>query len=111
MEGAQRKGRWYAGAYEINQRRYAAGTWSYGAGSDCVAVALARERTEGEVASVKVALNSGMYKNAFTCGIPNSSEYGNLYAAALGAVAADANRGLESLGVSQRKIIRKRNRW
>ena len=67
-------------------------------GAIAFAVALARERTEGEVASVKVALNSGMYKNAFTCGIPNSSEYGNLYAAALGAVAADANRGLESLG-------------
>ncbi|MCI9341246.1 MAG: serine dehydratase subunit alpha family protein, partial [Dorea sp.] len=46
---------------------------------------------------VRVSLNSGMYKNAFTCGIPNSSNFGNLYAAALGAVAADAGKGLESL--------------
>ena len=38
-----------------------------------------------------------MYKNAFTCGIPNSDKYGNLYSAALGAVAADAKLGLESL--------------
>ena len=67
-------------------------------GAIAFAVALARKYVEGEVTAVKVSLNSGMYKNAFTCGIPNSSEYGNLYAAALGAVAADAERGLESLG-------------
>ena len=67
-------------------------------GAIAFAVALARKYVEGEVTAVKVSLNSGMYKNAFTCGIPNSSEYGNLYAAAVGAVAADAERGLESLG-------------
>lgn len=58
-------------------------------GAIAFAVAAARERTEGEVLRVEVALNSGMYKNAFTCGIPNSMQYGNLYAAALGAVAAE----------------------
>lgn len=42
-------------------------------------------------------LNSGMYKNAFTCGIPGTSEVGNYYAAALGAVAADPKKGLECL--------------
>ena len=66
-------------------------------GAIAFAVAKAKLYTEGEVKKVKVALNSGMYKNAFTCGIPNSSRYGNLYAAALGAVAAKAELGLESL--------------
>ena len=66
-------------------------------GAIAFAVAKAKQYTEGEVERVKVALNSGMYKNAFTCGIPNSSRYGNLYAAALGAVAANAELGLESL--------------
>jgi len=66
-------------------------------GAIAFAVAKAKSYTNGEVKKVKVALNSGMYKNAFTCGIPNSSRYGNLYAAALGAVAAKAELGLESL--------------
>lgn len=66
-------------------------------GAIAFAVATAREYTEGEIVKVKVSLNSGMYKNAFTCGIPNSSQFGNLYAAALGAVAAKAELGLESL--------------
>ena len=66
-------------------------------GAIAFAVASARTYTSGEITKVQVALNSGMYKNAFTCGIPNSSNFGNLYAAALGAVAADAKKGLESL--------------
>ena len=63
-------------------------------GAIAFAVATARERAEGEILKVKVALNSGMYKNAFTCGLPNSDKFGNLYAAALGAVAAKAELGL-----------------
>lgn len=66
-------------------------------GAIAYAVASAKSHVAGEVTRVHVALNSGMYKNAFTCGIPNSSRFGNLYAAALGAVAADAAKGLESL--------------
>ena len=66
-------------------------------GAIAFAVATAAKYVAGEIEKVKVALNSGMYKNAFTCGIPNSSRYGNLYAAALGAVAAKAELGLESL--------------
>ena len=66
-------------------------------GAIAFAVASARARVEGKVEKVEVALNSGMYKNAFTCGIPNSDMYGNLYAAALGAIAADEKLGLESL--------------
>lgn len=66
-------------------------------GAIAFAVASAKACVKGEILHVKVALNSGMYKNAYTCGIPNSSEFGNQYAAALGAVAADASLGLESL--------------
>ncbi|MCI9380467.1 MAG: serine dehydratase subunit alpha family protein [Dorea sp.] len=66
-------------------------------GAIAYAVASAREQVQGEIRKVHVALNSGMYKNAYTCGIPNSSRYGSLYAAALGAVAADAGKGLQSL--------------
>ncbi len=66
-------------------------------GAIAYAAAVAREHVKGEITRVHVALNSGMYKNAYTCGIPNSSNYGNLYAAALGAAAADAGKGLESL--------------
>ncbi len=66
-------------------------------GAIAFAVATAKTYVVGEVEKVTVALNSGMYKNAFTCGIPNSENYGNLYAAALGVVAAKAELGLESL--------------
>ena len=45
-------------------------------GAIAFAVAKAKQYTEGEVRNVEVLLNSGMYKNAFTCGIPNSSRYG-----------------------------------
>ena len=64
-----------------------------------IAFATARAKAEivGEVLRVDVALNSGMYKNAYTCGIPGSDAYGNLQAAALGVVAADPTKGLESL--------------
>ncbi len=61
------------------------------------AVATAREHTTGTLQEAHVVLNSGMYKNAFTCGIPNSDEVGNAHAAALGYVAADASKGLECL--------------
>lgn len=66
-------------------------------GAIAFAVAIAREHVEGEIQEVLVSLNSGMYKNAFTCGIPNSNEVGNVFAAALGAVAGNAKKGLESL--------------
>ena len=68
-------------------------------GAIAFAVASAKKYTEGKIVNVHVALNSGMYKNAFTCGIPNSERFGNYYAAALGAVAADSEKGLESLAL------------
>lgn len=66
-------------------------------GAIAFAVAKAKNYITEEIEKVKVRLNSGIYKNAFTCGIPNSDEVGNLFAAALGVVAGKADRGLESL--------------
>lgn len=66
-------------------------------GAIAFAVSMAKRYTEGDVNEVLVALNSGMYKNAFTCGIPNSQEFGNVFAAALGVVAGNPDKGLESL--------------
>lgn len=66
-------------------------------GAIAFAVAKARSYTKGDIQSVHVTLNSGMYKNAFTCGIPNSTEVGNVFAAALGAVAGNPEKGLLAL--------------
>ena len=66
-------------------------------GAIAFAVAKAREYVEGTLKDISVTLNSGMYKNAFTCGIPTSQEVGNEHAAALGYVVADAKKGLECL--------------
>lgn len=66
-------------------------------GAIAFAVAKAKSYTKGEVKKVTVSMNSGMYKNAFTCGIPGTTEVGSAFAAALGAVAADPDKGLESL--------------
>ena len=66
-------------------------------GAIAFAVSTAKQYTKGELVEVCVSLNSGMYKNAFTCGIPHSDEVGNVFAAALGYVAGDSAKGLESL--------------
>ncbi|MFV0363715.1 MAG: serine dehydratase subunit alpha family protein [Suipraeoptans sp.] len=66
-------------------------------GAIAYAAAKAREYTEGDIQSISISLNSGIYKNAFTCGIPNSTQVGNKFAAALGAIAGDASKGLEVL--------------
>ena len=66
-------------------------------GAIAYAVSKARSYISGELISVTLILNSGMYKNAYTCGIPNSRFYGNDYAAALGAVAGNPQKELESL--------------
>lgn len=54
------------------------------------AVSLSDEKPE----SVVVRVNSGIYKNAFTCGIPGTVEVGNEFSAALGVVCGDAEKGL-----------------
>ena len=66
-------------------------------GAIAFAAATARGHVKGEVRRVELRLNSGMFKNAFTCGIPGSSEVGNAHAAALGVIGADPDKGLECL--------------
>lgn len=73
-------------------------------GAIAFAVSTAREHAKGEIKAVVLRLNSGMFKNAFTCGIPGINEVGNYHAAALGAVAADPAKGLECLdGISEKE--------
>ena len=81
-------------------------------GAIAFCVAKAKSYAKGELLHLNVAMNSGMYKNAFTCGIPNSKEVGNVFAAALGYVAGNPDKGLESLAnvtpsdnVSAQKLI------
>ena len=66
-------------------------------GAIAFAASKARSYTKGEIEEVSVEMNSGMYKNAFTCGIPNSDEVGNIFSAALGVAAGNSEKGLESL--------------
>ena len=66
-------------------------------GAIAFAAAAARRRAPGPVRRIVVRLNSGMYKNAFTCGIPGSDALGPAYAAAMGAAGADPDKGLECL--------------
>lgn len=66
-------------------------------GAIAFAVAKAKTYVKGKLKLITVAMNSGMYKNAFTCGIPNSNEVGNVFSAALGYVAGDASKGLLAL--------------
>ena len=66
-------------------------------GAIAFAASKARSYTKGEIEEVSVEMNSGMYKNAFTCGIPNSDEVGNIFSAALGVSAGNPEKGLESL--------------
>ncbi len=66
-------------------------------GAIAFCVAKAKSYGKGKLLHLNVAMNSGMYKNAFTCGIPNSTEVGNVFAAALGYVAGNPDKGLESL--------------
>ncbi len=62
-----------------------------------LAAAAARENLGGSVQSLTVSLNSGMYKNAFTCGVPGSSDTGILISAALGLTGGQTKKGLEVL--------------
>ena len=59
-----------------------------------LACAKARSLCGEEPVSVSVEVNSGIYKNAYTCGIPNTSVVGNEFAAALGCWFGDADKNL-----------------
>lgn len=66
-------------------------------GAIAFAVATAKRYISGKLLGIRLELNSGMYKNAFTCGIPGTEHTGFLWAAALGYTAGDASLGLEAL--------------
>lgn len=74
-----------------------------------LACAAARELSQEEPESVELLENSGIYKNAYTCGLPGTDKVGNLYAAALGVLAGRADRGLLSLAdITQEDVERAR---
>ena len=66
-------------------------------GAIAYAGAVARSLLSGEIITIELLLNSGIYKNSFTCGIPNTDKQGCAYAAALGVLAGDAKKRLEAL--------------
>ena len=63
-------------------------------GAIALASAMARTLTTGEIESLVVRMNSGIYKGAFTCSIPGTDRVGSLFAAALGCVSGNAKKGL-----------------
>ena len=74
-------------------------------GAIALAVSTAKRHAPGAIQKITLRLNSGMYKNAFTCGIPGTDKVGNEYAAALGAIAADPGKGLECLdGITDAQV-------
>jgi L-cysteine desulfidase len=66
-------------------------------GAVAFCAALAKSHLPGDLIHLDVRMNSGMYKNAFTCGIPNSRWVGAGHAAALGFCAGKPEKGLEAL--------------
>lgn len=65
-------------------------------GAISYAAACAARALGGKVRSVTVRLNSGIYKNSFTCAVPGTDGMGPALAAALGAVAGDPGKKLLS---------------
>lgn len=65
----------------------------------CVALSAAHaaKQLAGEVVSVQVWVNGGIYKNGMSAGIPNCSEVGLHYAAAIGAKLKNPEKSLELL--------------
>lgn len=63
-------------------------------GAIAFATAVARDHLNGPVEDVLVILNSGMFKNAFTCAIPGTAWKGNAFSAAFGVVMGDASKEL-----------------
>ncbi len=59
-----------------------------------LACAMARSLSGEPPKKVSVRVNSGIFKNAFTCGIPNTGKVGNEYAAALGCFFGRPDKGL-----------------
>ncbi len=62
-----------------------------------LACAKASSNATGKIRRVDVYVNAGIYKNAYTCGIPGTDVTGAKYAAALGALAGNADLALMAL--------------
>lgn len=65
----------------------------------CVALSAAHaaKQLSGDVVRVQVSVNGGIYKNGMSAGIPNCSEVGLHYAAAIGACLKNPEKSLELL--------------
>ena len=66
-------------------------------GAIALAAARAYAAVGGELQEIRMVMNGGMYKNAFSCAIPGTEELGCNMAAALGALGGDWTLGLEVL--------------
>lgn len=66
-------------------------------GAIALAAARAYAAVGGELQGIRMVMNGGMYKNAFSCAIPGTEELGCNMAAALGALGGDWTLGLEVL--------------
>lgn len=74
-------------------------------GAIAFAAAKVRSLTSGTLKSLTVYMNSGLYKNAYSCGIPGTKEVGAVFAAALGYAAGDPEKELQALsGITDRDI-------
>lgn len=74
-------------------------------GAIALAAARAAAEAKGKLQSIRVKMNGGMYKNAFSCAIPGTEETGCLLSALLGAVCGDWKKGLLCLeGVTQADV-------
>jgi len=66
-------------------------------GAIALACASAYSAIGGTLLEIQLSLNGGMYKNAFSCAIPNTLEMGNEMAAVLGVLGGDHTLGLQVL--------------
>lgn len=73
--------------------------------------AKARSLTQEDVVSVTVETNSGIYKNAFSCGIPGTDRIGNESAAALGCILGNPDKGFLVLEGATEKEVALADRW
>lgn len=78
-------------------------------GAIALASAKAYSLVGGELRKIKMVLDVGIYKNAFSCAIPGTKESGNEMSAILGVLAGDPELDLEVLkNIKEEDIIKAR---